>query len=340
MSVNFEDFSSEESTNEELSTETTETTEVNAESTTSEPEQTIEDGGAENTPIEDVFAPNYEYEIKGEKHEIPEFLRESIKNQEHQSELIDYLTRANALDGIKGQRDELKTYRENLETNFIPRIQEFDQAVAVGDFSTAFNLGSINPEGVMDFMMNDEQLSQKLYQRVLERVNAEEQGPQAVEAQKNSYLAGQQQRQLQFENQNLSRRLETLEASLNQQALNASIMQNQEMIGNYDSLHGNGSFNNFVSTLTEMNKMKGVQVEPSQVVTQAISMLGLGNVQAVNTAQANTAQTQQVQQTQQTTTTPTQNQVIPNLGSGSGKSVIGQPAKTMDDWVAQMNRAV
>lgn len=348
MDFSFDDFEPKE----ELSVENTETSEIKDETQTEAPteieakpeaespteeglkaDETGDNSGAESPTPE--YTPNFKYNIKDEEKEFPEFLREVVKSKEQEDQLRDLFTKVDAFDGIKESRTKVETdfntYKESVTNEIYPvldTIAQFDKANAMKDFGKAWELSDVNPNEVIDYLMMDEKLSETIYQKVLEQVNAE---PQALSAQRNAYQEQTRARSLEHENKSLNDRLNNMEANTYGQALEFSISQNADKAQSFDAANGEGSFRQFVQEFSAMKKQGGVNLQPHEAVSQAVNMLGLSNANS----QGNIINTQE-QTPQVAPQESKQPAALPNLGTGSNVSMVQKAASNYDDWEKQL----
>lgn len=355
MDLTFDDFD----VKEEVSVENTETIEtkseeiqetVKAESETeakaeSNPEEgelkteaeTGDNSGAESPATE--YTPNFKYNIKDEEHEFPEFLREVVKTKEREDEVRDFLTKANALDGIKEARTKVETdynsYKQSVENDIYPvldTIKDFDRANDMKDFGKAWELSDVNPTDVIDYLMMDEKLSEVVYQKVLDQVNAE---PQALQAQRATYQEQQNARALEQQNKHLEAKLNSLEQNTYGQALEFALSQNNELSSKFDSVNGNGAFRGFVNEYSSMKRQQGINLQPHEAVAEASKMLGLAS--ANTPVEGNIVNNnEQIKVEPKAPETP---KSLPNLGTGSNVSMVQKPTSNWDDWEKQLHNS-
>jgi hypothetical protein len=322
------EVSAESETNTEA--ESTETEELKA-------DETGEDSGAES-PTEE-YTPDFKYSVKDEEKEFPKWMQEGIKSKEDEESLRDLFTKVEGLDGIKESRTKLEedftTYRDGVTNDIYPvldKIAEFDKANTMKDFGKAWELSDVKPTDVIDFMMMDKELSQTLYEKVLEQINLE---PQALEAQRVNYQGQQSTQALQMQNDNLNARLNSMEANTYSQALEFAISQSNDKATAFDAINGEGAFRGFVNEFSAMKKQGGLNLQPHEAVSQASAMLGLSTP-----GQANTGTIINNQELPQVTPQATkQPQPLPNVGTGSNVSMVQKQATNYDDWETNLQNA-
>lgn len=325
----FQTASAETSTPETTeSVESTENLEAEGEKTDLTPE-TPE--SAESIPEFD-----YSFEVKGEKQEIPEWLRGSIKSEDHHKELVDIFTKSYGLDAVKSSRDELKSELEQSNQIYneqivpaIQKIQEFDQAVNQENYLQAMQMSKMEPEKVMDQLLLDEKLSDVLLNKVADFI---EQDEQSIHSRRQALTQSHQAKSLEQENTMLTRRLEALEAQAQEATLNSQLMNHQDAISSYDQRMGTpGAFRNFVDQQMELAKLRGQQLAPDQAIQTSLAMLGLTTPQ--------TQASHPVQQ-EQITTTNQPTPVVPVVAPGQGVSPVSSKPATMDELKAKLAAAI
>lgn len=355
MELSFDDFE----VKEEVSAENTETTKATpenqaqekieaesstkteAESNSTEEElkaETGENSGAESPATE--YTPNFKYNIKDAEHEFPEWIREVVKSEEREAEVRDIFTKLDAFDGIKESRDKFEadynTYKTGVESEIYPvldKISEFDRANDMKDFGKAWELSDVNPTDVIDYLMMDKNLSEQLYQKVLEQVEAE---PQVLEAKRSAWQEQQSTRAVEMQNKALQAKLNNLEEMTYNQALDFAIGQQQDKASSFDNINGQGAFRNFVTNLKQMKSSQGVNVQPVELIGEAMNMLGLNNAQPTaptGNIENNNQQTPQVAPQEQK-----QPATLPNLGTGSNVSMVQKVASNFDEWEKQLQQ--
>lgn len=286
----------------------------------------------------EIYTPDLTFEVKGEKKNFPDWLKDAVKTKEHEQELRDYFTKSHGIEAIKESRtkieSEFNNYKTQIETQVAPtlnKISEFDYAVKTKDFSKAFNLAEINPTDVVDFMLSDDKLSDAVFKKVHEILSLEEQGPQAIQAYKQSQITNQEKAKLQTENEKLSYQLKQIEVQNFNSMLDFSLNQHANAMNAYDANKGQGAFEQLVRQIGHARYLSGDKVQPSQLVSEVASMIGF---------QPSTApQVPVVNQVVQQQTPIQQKPVLPNLGTGSNQSIVKQNANTWDAWKNQMEKA-
>jgi hypothetical protein len=340
MSFTIEDFKTE---NPESTEETnTETIEASAESTPEEvatPETTPEES-AEITEAEvAAYEANYGYEVKGEKKEFAEFLRGSITNLEQENELRDMYTRALGMDEIKESRTKLESefqqYQTDVNTQFAPVVQrgnDFDNAVKMGNLATAFEIGGIKEEEVFNHLLRDPETFQRLEQKLHTHYQNMEQGSQ-----------GQYQESLQTQhtNKGLTTQLESTQAQLaamqtqmENMAYQSGTMKHQALIASQEALMGPGSFLQAAKQYGHNQWQAGVQIPQDQLIDSYVNAMGFQAPvqQEVNPSAIPAQPIQQV--AQQVEAQP----VVPIVGGSINQSVVAQPAATMNDFRASLQK--
>lgn len=348
MELTLEDFSNDEAESQINETETTETNNEQAESETQEEqkqpesekpqtEETVESKPEEAESEQEVYNPDFTYKVKDEVKEFPEWLKSAIGNKELEQEARDWFTKIDAFDGIKEARTKVETefneYKNLVETQVTPTIEKigkFDHSIRVGDFGKAFELAEINPEKVVDYLLMDEKTTDMVFKKALEVVELQNNGPQALEAKRQSHQESIQTGNLQAENQSLQMKLSQIEADNYNQMLSFTLSQHQEIANKYDTQRGQGAFENLVRDYGHMKWIKGEKLTPAQAVSGAMEMLGLQVGTQESTPAATTTNPSEPVIKQKTPDT------LPNLTGGSNSSVVGTSANTWDEYMKKI----
>ena len=343
-------FSADDFENKDLSAENTEETleettkeaspESEAETKAEEPaeqkadESEGSDSGAES-PKEPEYTPDFSYKVKNEEHEFPEWIKGVVTDKEKEEELRDLFTKVVGLDSIKESRDRIESefsgYQQSVQNEIFPvldRVREFDQANQIKDFGKAWELSNVNPHDVVDYMLMDEQLSQVVAQKLYDRLQLEEQGPQAIASQRAAWQEQTRSKELELQNKSMETRLQQMEESTFNQALDFTLSQHADAAAKFDSMNGEGAFRKFIGDYRMMKKQQGENLSPADIVSQSISMLGLNN-------QAITSQGTQENNNQPAKVAPKeqkQPEAIPNIGTGANVSMVQKTASTWEEW--------
>lgn len=306
-------------------------------------EEDVSSDAQSETAGAESYTPDFTYKVKDETKEFPQWLRDSIKSKDQEDELRDYFTKLDGFDGIKESRaaleSEYNSYKEQIQTQVVPtlqKIQSFDQAVKMGDYSTAMELADMKPEKLIDSLLLSDSHSQILYKKVLDHIGLEEQGPQALEQKRQAYQEQINSSKLEQENTSLQSQLEQIRKDNYDQMLSFSISQHQGAADAYDARSGKGAFENLVRDYGHMKWVSGVKLTPQQVVNEVANLIG--GVPVQNTNQPTPTQ-QPMQPTQQPVAPAAKPATIPNLQGGTPSSVVAQQADTWGSWQEKMRMA-
>lgn len=347
-----DDFNLEEETK-EASAENTEATEETKEvSSESEAETKAEepakeaadskegDSGAES-PKEPEYTPNYSYKVKDKEHTFPEWMQGIVTDKEKEDYLIDLHTKALGIDSIKESRNRIETeyndYQQSVQNEIFPvldRVGEFDRANQVKDFAKAWEISSVNPEDIMDYLIMDEKLSEVLAKKMHDRILLEEQGPQAIASQRMAWTEQQRSKELEMQNTSMRARLDQMEENTFNQALDFTLGQKVDAVNSFDSINGEGAFRNFLNDFRMLSKQKGENLSPVELINGAINMLGL------SATQPPASQGTQETINQQATVAPKEQKTpaaIPNVGTGANVSMVQKTANTWEEWEKSLN---
>ncbi|MCT4641594.1 MAG: hypothetical protein N4A33_04800 [Bacteriovoracaceae bacterium] len=331
MSITLDDMKVEsaESTETTMDSETTESIEsTEVEANGSElAEETIEAPEAESTEEEIIpeFEPDFSYEVKGEKKEFPEWIRESIKSKENEDELRDYFTKIDGFEGIKEARTkveaEFNTYKKQMNPMF-ERVSQFDNLLNQGNLGDAFKMANIKDDDLVNFMFSSESNISAIEHRLKQHYDLMESGPQAQQMYQQHNQFAQENKTLNHQLQMANTQLAEIQQREHTNTLSAAINLHKDVADNYDQRMGAGAFMNFVQSIGNVEWNKGNRMTPEQLVPHVVNMLGISNP----------AQTQEqiIQPTEQpVATTP---KVLPNIGGGVTESKVGKVASSLDEY--------
>ena len=287
-----------------------------------------EEAAAEPKAEEDAYTPNFNYKVKDEEKEFPEFLKAIMTNKENEDAVRDLFTKADAMEGIKESRTAIETefndFKQDYDNKVVPylnNVRDFDKAVEIGDYNKAFEMANIPHEKVIDSMLLDSKFSDMLYGKVLEQINAEEAGPQALDARRQAHNEQLNAGRLESKNSELQARIDNSERALYDQLLSISLEQNSDVVGNYEAARGAGSFEKLVRDMGHSQWINGNKMTAPETVKYTIDMLNL--------APANTNTTAAPAPIATPKATPG---IIPDIGTGTNVSMVSRGASTMADW--------
>lgn len=111
-------------------------------------------GGTLDTPAETPYTPNLKYKVKDKELEMPEWVKEAVKDKKREDELRDLFTKAMGLDEVKKERDEIKTNFTKLEPEYKQLTQSLDvlsQYVNKGEYGKFFQALRIPEEKILGY---------------------------------------------------------------------------------------------------------------------------------------------------------------------------------------------
>ena len=257
------------------------------------------------------FHTDYKYKVREEEHEIDEWARPYIKDEETLKKFQDLYTRGHGLKLAKQERDEIKDKYTNVEKSLNllnGYVQEYYQNPQQGGDAARKFIDSL---GLPKEMFLQYALGELKYQQMTPEQRQE------IDTQRN-YV--QQVDQLQNANQGLLEQNEQI--AINQRKLELSTAlqdaNTAQIASGYDVRVGRqGAFYDLVVERGIFHsKVNGKDIPVNQAISEVVNMLGEKTTQGTVTPnqtgqQVGTQQAQNIQQTQQ------QKPVLPNI-SGYG----------------------
>lgn len=274
----------------------------------------------------EAFKAEYKFKAAGKEHEIPEFLRGVIKDKDSQKYMHDLFEKAYGLPSLKQRFQETRGELQQTQqafTQVMGQIEEARGAYQRGDLGSVFEIMKIAPEKVLQWAVEQVQLSQlpPEQRQAHEARRAAEKRAMEMEKQTSSMSAQQAQAQSEYIEQMLGLVLERPDISAVAQA--------------YNSRKGTDSaFRELVILMGENEFSRtGKVITPLEAAQKAIELLGEMQP-AAKTAAAPAAPVVPA-----TPATPVQTaqpkKAMPNL-AGAGAKASSAPAKkapvrTLDD---------
>jgi hypothetical protein len=225
-----------------------------------------------------AYKANIKFKAAGKEHEVPEFLRGVMKDEQTEKYLHSLLSKAHGLEMVQ---DKLKSTRQDREQavqayqSVMQPIQYAKEAYQRGDLDTVFDTLKIDANKVLQWAYQKVQLSQMPpEQRQLHeaRTAAER---RAYELERNQRFSEEAQMEAQAEQLN-----NMLELVLERQDISSAAQE-------YDSRKGKqGAFRDLVVQIGEQEFFRTNKViSPLQAAQQAIDLLGMkAGAQAAKTA--------------------------------------------------------
>jgi hypothetical protein len=271
----------------EQEVETVVTDETPAEETSTEVEETSEEGAVEGDPTaaelggeeaaEEVpaYTPNFKFKVMNKEHEIPERARLGVKDAETEKLAREIFEKAHGLDFVKPKyqemRQEFQKASQALE-QYESDVEELRTMYQSGDLDGFFEKMSINPENVLKWAVKKAQYSQlpedqrRLHEEKLStsRMNRSlEKRLDAIERQSQSQLA------------------EIIQSGLE------AVLERPDVAEFVQEFEGRnarpGSFRDLVTAHGDKAWQSGKRLQPHQVVQEVMTLLG-HSPQAAKTA--------------------------------------------------------
>ncbi|WP_417353613.1 hypothetical protein [Flavobacterium alkalisoli] len=291
--------------------------------------------------VDDDYVPNMTYKVLDEEKSIPEYLK-AVINKENEAEIRDIFERADGLPIYKEKLSKAKEESTELKGKYGELEGNYKQLY---DFQTqlALNKEEGNLSGVLDMLGFSKQ---DIINEAVRSFEYEQMSPE----QKEYY---DRVTQAQKENVDLKLKVARYDQVSEQEALarHESQMQHELTEGNFANVisqyeQATGKpFRNIVDQVGNSYFVQNkISLSPNQAVQMAVSTLGLDRVYATQPVVPETPVQVVTEQPQPTNPQPVKQPAkpanpIPNLGSGSGKAVVKQQYKTMEELRASMRNA-
>lgn len=278
------------------------------------------DGTGEEPP---AWQPSFKYKVRETEHEIDEWARPFIKDEETQKKFVDLYTRGHGLELAKQERDEIRTKYENLEQSLgilNGYVQQYYQnpqsgAEAARNFVEALNLPK-----------------QMFLQYALQELKYEQLPPEQkaqVDAERQRQI---EFNQLQMQNQQLSQQTQSLAVQQRSTELQTALAEPSVagIANDYDARVGRQGafFDLVVERGIYHDKVNGKDIPVKQAVTEAIQIIG-ASIQSAGTQQVppqtGNVGTQPPVQAQQ------KKPVLPNISGQGTASPVKRVVNSIDD---------
>lgn len=315
------------------------TTETPADTTTGDQTPEQQAAATQQAESEKEFKTDYKYKVRDEEHEIEEWARPFIKDQETFKKFQDLHTRGHGLEIAKKERDDYKTKFETMEQGIniaSSFVQEYYQNPNNAEVGAAAARKFIDSLQLPKQMFLQYALSELKYQQLPPEQK------QVVDAQRHQE---QQLMQYQTQAQTLQQTNQQLAVQQHEMALNAAMGDpNTAGIANeYDTKVGTlGAFRKLVVERGIYHEQVSGQTKPvNEVVNEVVQMLGITpqgtgtQTGLVGTQQAQNPNPQQMQQAQQPAqqqvTRQQQHPVLPNISGQGTASPVKRTFTSIDD---------
>lgn len=276
-------------------------------------------GEAEPSP----YDPNLKFTVLDEEHEIPEYMKQVIADEEREKEIRELYEKAYGLDHVKEKYKNTKTRLEEINNKY--------QRVETGLKQLQTDL----QEGNLDQVFKKLNLSDdKVLQWVADKVKYEEMDPEERARVDQARQAEEQQRQLATQNKTLQEQAQ--EAIVNAKRVELQAVMSrpdvQAFEKQFDERLGKGAFQDAVLKQGELAfhlEQKDISVEDA--VKRVFQLTGTPFGQTTQEPATPPTQSQDPKETQQTQNSKVTDKVIPNIEGSPSSSPVGTKPKSIDD---------
>lgn len=293
----------------------------------------VSDPAAPASASTEQYMPDFTYEVKGEKKEIPAWMRSVVTSKEQEAQLKDLHTRATGLDAVKESRtkieQEYQGYKAQLEP-VIDKVGQFDYHVQTKNFAEAFKLAGIETKDVVESLFVNDESVRAIEHKLAAYYKALEQGPQAVSQFQGQYTQQQEKLKLTTELTQTQQQLQQFQNQALDFQLDQALAPHAATMSAYDAQKGAGAFKQFIKAMGATQWNMGNKMQPSEMVSYVVG--GFNLAPQSNTQVPNTNQNQVVQ----AAVTAQPKPVIPNLGQGANQSNVGKVPNTMESLRASL----
>lgn len=268
-------------------------------------------------PAAPAFAPNFKFKAANKEHEIPEFLRGVIKDEQSQKYVQQLFEKAYGIDTVKERFQSLRQEHQSLNQAYgsvMQTVQMGREAYQRGDLDTVFQTFRIPEEKVLQWAIKKVQLSQMPPDQRQVHESREQAERRAWELERQQ--ASMSQEHLQTQSTQL---LEMLDMVLERPDY-SSIAQE------FEARKGPGKFRELAIQMGEYEfHQTGKVLSPVEAAQRAADLIGgVPQKQPQQAAPAAPAQPA-------TPATVQQKIVMPNVGAGKPTVPAKAPVKSLDD---------
>lgn len=218
-------------------------------------------------PQAPAFSPNFKFKAAGKEHEIPEFLRGVVKDEQSQKFVSELFEKAYGLPALKERFMETRQQMQELSQTHqyvMGNIQEAQAAYRKGDLDSVFDIFKIAPEKVLQWAVEKVQYSQlpPEQRQLMDARKEAEKRAMLLEKQQSSAMQEQYQSQTEYLSQMLELVLERPDYSSVAEA--------------YDGRKGQpGAFRELVIRMGESEfALTGKSISPLEAAKRAVELLG------------------------------------------------------------------
>lgn len=307
-------------TEETAPVETEETTkEVTAEEVVTAAEAGTEEG---TTPPETAWEPNYKYKVRDTEHEIEEWARPHIKDEDTRKKFVDLYTRGHGLELAKTERAEVQTKYDNIEQSLgvlNGYVQDYYKNPKAGAHAASQFIDAL---GLPKQMFLQYALSELKYEQLSPEQRVE------VDAERQQQI---QLSQMQMQNQQLVQQNEQIATNQRKLELNSALAETNitSVAQEYDTRIGRqGAFYDLVVERgIYHDKVNSQDIPVQQAIQEAMGLIG-ASIQAGTPVQQ--------PQTGQVGTPPVQTHtqkkpVLPNISGQGTASPVKSVVNSIED---------
>lgn len=249
-----------------------------------------------------VYSPDFKYKANNQVKELDPRLHAIIKDKETEEWVKDVVSRAEGLDSVKADREQIRAHFSNLQTE----AQKVIGAVDQGNYGGALQMLGVDTNNVGAVMQGLGFKKRDILEYAVTLANLTPEQEQSYARQRELELQGRQQ---QTHAQVLEQRLQEADVRWRSLELKSTLSTPEyaSIVQAYDQSNGQGAFWNYVCERGDYWHQKGVEKSVSDVVAEVAKMF-----KPFITAPAH-AQSPQATAAK----APGQVPVIPTAGSGS-----------------------
>lgn len=267
-------------------------------------------------PAAPTFAPNFKFKAANKEHEIPEFLRGVIKDEQSQKYVQQLFEKAYGIDTVKERFQSLRQEHQSLNQAYgsvMQTVQMGREAYQRGDLDTVFQTFRIPEEKVLQWAIKKVQLSQMPPDQRQVHESREQAERRAWELERQQASMSQEHLQSQSE------QLMTMLDMVLERPDYSSLAQE------FESRKGPGAFRNLAIQMGEYEyHQTGKVLSPMEAAQRAADLIG-------GVPQKQPQQAAPAAPAPATPATAPQKIVMPNVGAGKPVTPAKPPMRSLDD---------
>lgn len=265
-----------------------------------EPAQEEEEAVAEPT-----YEPDFTYKVYDEVRELPENVRQYIKDKETEDMFREIYGKSGAFDTVKekysGLKEKVDTHYSKIENDYNSlngTLDELSQMVQRNDMHSFFQALGVPEEKIMQY--------------ALQRAEYQEMSPEQRAQFDNQYQQSWQSQNLAKENQQLQDRIQQQEIQTRTLLLDNELAKNADFVSRFDERFGQGAFRQeVINAGTLAFQTEGRDLMPGEIVGRLQNKYGSLFVEQAN------QQPQQVANNNQVVSRKPEQPTLPNVQGGS-----------------------